>query len=336
MGIPAATSNSHIADDNIADNHNNTTTTETAIPETKTATTHVVTSVLGGIGMNHTTWRPPAHQAAAKTIFLARHAEAEHNVEPPNYSLSDPRLTVVGVRQAQQQLRNHLPADARANLPLVVCSPMRRALQTVQYAFGRQIEWHGIRLVVHPDLQEISGGDHHHPCDQGSSRDQLMEWFPTLDQEIQQHLPDGWELTGKSSLLQGSEERKDQAIHDRIQRFKEWLLQRPESVILVMTHNGLLRHMLGVDLWSQHGHSPRGFENSEVRRYTLGWEEVDVEEVEVTDQELSVQHEGHGVKGAAVQSTARRQLPGPFEQATTHVLTLNAVDHEVKSVGYLD
>ena len=52
-------------------------------------------------------------------------------------------------------------------------------------------------------------------------------------------------------------------------RAKALLQSRPETVIVVVTHNGFLRTLLGDSVWSKNGRSPNGFTNGEIRRVVM-------------------------------------------------------------------
>jgi broad specificity phosphatase PhoE len=134
---------------------------------------------------------------------------------------------------------------------------MQRAIQTCLYAFRSQIDWGNVRMELLGDLQETSLM----PCDKGSSKEQLREWFPELDGQLNA-LADGWEEKSACDC-------QPEALSERSRRVMEWLMARPEQVIVCVTHNGFLRHLLGQNLWSEQGERPMGFANAEVRRLVL-------------------------------------------------------------------
>eukprot|EP00158_Paraphelidium_tribonemae_P006395 Partr_v1_DN27801_c0_g1_i2_m22664 putative phosphoglycerate mutase len=210
-------------------------------------------SLLKGTGMNHSTFQS---HPAAKTIYFIRHAQALHNVAS-DFSIPDPRLTALGIRQAQR-IRDTIPADALANLELIVTSPMHRTVQTTLIAFRTQIEWQRLPVVLKPELQET----HAEPCDTGSPAHQLIEAFPQLEHELKALPPNWYSKTGINAPT-------DDAWKSRAEMMRKWLIDRPERVIVVMCHNGFLRHLVGDELWSSHGRTPLGFSNGEARRYQL-------------------------------------------------------------------
>ena len=240
---------SYVASD-IVDNN------ASSIPSRSTSPAmHSETSSMKGIGMNHSTWQ--SADPTSKTIFFLRHAEALHNVPPPDYTIPDPRLTPLGVRQSQR-IRDTVPADARANISLIVTSPLRRALQTTLLGFGQQIHWQGVPLEIWPDLQETAT----HPCDRGSSTQELVDLFPDV-KELVLALPSGWQDKGPV------DDMWEERIRQRAQKVLKALKDRPERTILVVTHNGFLRRLLGDDVWALDGRVPDGFKNAEVRRFTM-------------------------------------------------------------------
>lgn len=204
-----------------------------------------------GTGMNHTTW-----MTGEKTIHFIRHAQAQHNATG-DHSIPDPRLTAEGVRQAQR-IKDGIPADVLAHLELIVCSPMRRTIQTTLLAFHRQIEWQGVPVKLSADLQEKNG----HPCDTGSPQSILLSEFPQLEKEINE-LPVSW------YLKQGDYASDRASLEKRAAKFTSWLLSRPEKIIVVVSHNGFLEYLVGNEFWTSSGTAPNGFENAEVKSFSL-------------------------------------------------------------------
>lgn len=251
--------------------------------------------IMRGIGMNHSTWRT---SLGNKTVYFIRHAEAEHNIgSPPDYTLPDPRLTSTGVQQAQR-IRDAIPLDALANVQLIVTSPMQRAIQTCLYAFRSQIDWGNVQVEVLADLQETSLL----PCDVGSSREQLREIFPELDKELA-GLAEGWQRKSACDC-------QPEAVKERSKRVLKWLMNRPERVIVCITHNGLLHRLLGDDLWTEHGERPTGFANGEVRRLVLQPTNYD---------------------------TSGKQLDGELGLTKAGVMTIDRTfSHEIAEIGHLD
>ena len=113
--------------------------TKEATPTGASVTTTVSASVA--------TAAAPAEPAGAR-FFFVRHGEGEHNAlidagkaegdaakTEAGRDLLDPRLTARGREQAAA-LRARLQAEGGAAFELVVTSPLSRALETAQIAFG--------------------------------------------------------------------------------------------------------------------------------------------------------------------------------------------------------
>ncbi|KAG5463605.1 MAG: histidine phosphatase superfamily, partial [Olpidium bornovanus] len=220
---------------------------------------------------------PPAGagQAEAKTVYLTRHAEAEHNVRR-RYYLRDPRLTDRGRQQAAVELPRSLrglapPGSAGGKgegereeeeeggeggpaLDLIVTSPLKRTLQTSLLGYRRYVDA-GVPVVVLPELQELGAL----PADTGSPLADLEAEFPRLSFERLE------EIERASGGRPWYEKRGDYAptlyaVARRTRRLVSWLLARPEENIAVVTHSGLLHWIL---------RQLREFRNAEVRRYAL-------------------------------------------------------------------
>jgi len=176
------------------------------------------------------------------SVYLFRHAQAEHNISS-RYHLHDPPLTKLGVLQAQHIEKNH--SDIVPDL--IICSPMRRTLQTTLLAFGTYIG--GVPLVILPQLQETSN----FPCDTGTERSSLEKEFPNLDFSL---LTDEW--TTKEGFYAPAQ------VTERALWVRKWIKERPEKKIVVVGHAGFLQYLLD---------NPQAFANGEGRTYTFDEEE---------------------------------------------------------------
>lgn len=190
-----------------------------------------IVTTMRGTGMNHTTWQiqPPSTTRSAlpaKTIFLVRSTESR------SIPSVDPRLTDRGVRQAMR-IRDLLPADALANLHLIVTAPLQRTLQTSLLAFGPQIQWQGVPMKLCCDL--TSEGE------QGTPAYRLKELFPSLYDELEQHLhrDQWWSREGYDH-----HEEKEGVV----QKLTRWLLGQRERVILVVVPEQLWDLFTGLPL----------------------------------------------------------------------------------------
>ncbi|KAI1187347.1 histidine phosphatase superfamily [Nemania serpens] len=104
----------------------------------------------------------------APTIHILRHAHAAHQSNP-DLIIHDPELTELGIQQCQT-----LAADIAklGKIDLILCSPLKRAIQTAVTAFPAYMQSQS-QIVLLPDLQE-SGTEN---SDVGSSRADLVRQF---------------------------------------------------------------------------------------------------------------------------------------------------------------
>ncbi|KAJ3571191.1 hypothetical protein NPX13_g5469 [Xylaria arbuscula] len=167
------------------------------------------------------------------TLILIRHAEAEHN-ETKNYSIHDPDLTKLG-REQCADLRKGLIADPLAHqAELIITSPMRRTMQTALDTVDWLIE-KGVKIQADALWQENSAK----PCDVGTAVSSLTDEFPSIDYStVDPVWPDKTSPAGRQYHYTKS------AVVARGQAALQKLYERPEKVIVVVSHSGFLR--LGV------------------------------------------------------------------------------------------
>ncbi|GAW13074.1 hypothetical protein ANO14919_024520 [Xylariales sp. No.14919] len=164
------------------------------------------------------------------TLILIRHAQAEHN-ETKDYSIHDPSLTKLG-REQCVKLRKGLIEDPLAQqAELIITSPMRRTIQTALDTVDWLIE-KGVKIQADADWQENS----EKPCDVGSAISKVAEEFPSIDYStVDPTWPD------KTSLVGSRYRYTKTAIIARAQAALQQLYERPEKVIIVVSHSGFLR-----------------------------------------------------------------------------------------------
>ncbi|KAI5920997.1 histidine phosphatase superfamily [Camillea tinctor] len=164
------------------------------------------------------------------TLILVRHAQALHN-ETHDYSIHDPDLTKVG-RDQCKTLRQALMEDPTAQIAeLVITSPMRRTIQTALSSVDWLLE-KGIPIQADAGWQENSNK----PCDTGSPIDKVAAEFPTVDfSSVDPVWPD------KTSPNASHYHYTKTALLLRGQAALKKLYERPEKVIIVVSHSGFLR-----------------------------------------------------------------------------------------------
>ncbi|HAD14619.1 MAG TPA: histidine phosphatase family protein [Saprospirales bacterium] len=156
------------------------------------------------------------------TLYILRHGQTELN-----------RLSIVQGSGVDSDLNDHGYAQAKAffdthqhvDFDLVITSKLKRTHQTVQQFIDRNIPWEQTA-----DVNEISWGIHegkHHSPEQNERYQQMIEAWRSGDLD--------------ASIEQGESARQ---LFERIERFVEWVKQRPEKKILVATHGRAIRCLI--------------------------------------------------------------------------------------------
>jgi broad specificity phosphatase PhoE len=126
---------------------------------------------------------------------------------------------------------------ARLGIDLLVTSPLTRALQT-SLAVLEAVP--ATPLIVHPLLRERLDDS----CDVGTPASLLAARFHGVDFG---GLEETWWHTGNEGERGFAVEPRD-GFRRRVQEFRDWLLAREESRILVVSHVGVLFELCGVRL----------------------------------------------------------------------------------------
>jgi len=213
-----------------------------------------------------------------KKIHFIRHAEGHHNVAtmktgnndcltvdhagkcPAEHPLWDARLTDVGVAQAKA-LRAHLasrPSGGKSftSFDLVVVSPLTRTCETALHVFGRarkpgcpvfldggmappespeakaKQKVAAPRILVREECRERWGK---FVCDGRRAISEIYEEFPDFDfSEVE---------NDEDVFYSGNDRETDEHCCERALHFLQWLNNRPEKCIAVVTHSSFLRHL---------------------------------------------------------------------------------------------
>ncbi|KAI0596183.1 histidine phosphatase superfamily [Biscogniauxia sp. FL1348] len=164
------------------------------------------------------------------TLMLVRHAQALHNATH-DYSIRDPELSEIGREQCFPLRRGLMEDPIAQKAELVITSPMRRTIQT---ALG-SVDWlleKGVKIQADAGWQENSDK----PCDTGSPVDKLTAEFPAVDfSTVDPVWPD------KTSPAASHYRYTKTALLVRAQASLKKLYERPEKVILVVSHSAFMR-----------------------------------------------------------------------------------------------
>lgn len=168
-------------------------------------------------------------EPAAGTVFLMRHATADHNGRH-NYRQRDPSLAPSGVIDAQKAI----PSSRSPDLPdLILISPLSRAIQTAQVIFGGVVYPGKLpEIQIWPDLRECNNGISSH----GSSLAVLRERFPTYDFS---ECHEEWDYEREThATAVARSERVRQRLKDLAMTYRK---------IWVVTHSIFLSYLVNVE-----------------------------------------------------------------------------------------
>ena len=182
----------------------------------------------------------PAPQGPTKQIILIRHghslgqnAKNDGKNRKTDQSLIDAGLSSKGKTQA----RNLPKAFDISNIPLIVSSPLTRALQTAAIIFKNRADT--TTIIVHFHIREIGSGI---PENQPRAIKAVLRDLPfitdgafqeveSIDTSLQ---PDNWPDVGSQI---------DKA--DELANFKTWLYhERAEEIIAVICHHNVIVTLL--------------------------------------------------------------------------------------------
>ncbi|KAH8895622.1 phosphoglycerate mutase-like protein [Thozetella sp. PMI_491] len=165
------------------------------------------------------------------TLHLIRHAQGFHNLSAANHSIPDALLTEYGKQQCQS-LHDSFPAAP--SIDLIVASPLKRTIYTALLSFKSIIEKKNLVVLAVPDLQEVSDM----PSDTGSELAELETEFAGQPVDFSLLYP-GWNRKeGRGAPWAGP-------MKVRAQKAREWLRDREETNIAVVTHGGFLAYFTG-------------------------------------------------------------------------------------------
>jgi len=178
-----------------------------------------------------------------RTIHFIRHAQATHNAAFLSHGRSaykdpafhDARLTEFGKEQCAALRNSSVCRQIAPEIQLVLVSPCSRATQTALLAFRDLVPMDdgSVKWIALESLREKSG---HNPCDGRRAVSVLTKEFPMISYDF---MEDDTDVYGEETL--GLEQREtDEMIIARAHAFFEWLKDRPETNIAVVTHSAFL------------------------------------------------------------------------------------------------
>lgn len=164
-------------------------------------------------------------------VCFIRHAQALHNANLKFVGERDPNLTAKGLMQCEMA-RYNWAAEVFDEADLLVVSPLQRALQTISILNGQNID--DSRFCISPFCSEFWSAK----CDEGTPKEELLQYSPWIaGWSGFDALPDNWWPS-----------QKETDKNSRVCKFLEFLCQRPEKKIVVVSHGGFLSRIIGFHL----------------------------------------------------------------------------------------
>ncbi|KAF2642888.1 phosphoglycerate mutase family protein-like protein [Massarina eburnea CBS 473.64] len=197
-------------------------------------------------------------------ISLVRHAEGYHNLYR-DYTLPDPLLTPVGKQQCAA-LSSKFPHHDTVDL--VVASPLRRTVQTAAYSFGPTLARPEVPFILHPALQEVAASGSDTGTDAGLLTKAIEDMFQG------ENLGFDWTKVDQSQVTDGWNSKKGywaytrKALSARSADVRNWLFQRPELHIIIVTH-GAIAHFITEDWDVEDPMTMTAYQNCEVRDFVF-------------------------------------------------------------------
>lgn len=206
------------------------------------------------------------HSAMARSnnmrvLHLIRHAQGFHNVSKDyrNPDFKDAQLTPYGINQCKQL--SHRLIEEDIHVDCIICSPMRRAIQTAYYSFEHfffnddQLNNTNDNKKIDPPFPIVACENWretvNYVCDVRLTKEELMKDFPFVDFTKIEHDHDPiWkyyeDLHGSHDIYQmGRESKDDQALQKRGRGAWKTIANRPshERSFAVVSHSAFFMHM---------------------------------------------------------------------------------------------
>jgi broad specificity phosphatase PhoE len=158
------------------------------------------------------------------TIHIIRHGETAYNrLGMVQGSGIDSDLNETGQAQARAFYEYYRDQDFQ----LVVTSGLKRTHQTAGLFIADGLPW-----IQDTDINEISWGEHEGLV---GTPERIAEYEKTIT---------AWQSGDYDASLPGGETARQ--LGERVQRFIDWIKQRPEQRILVCTHGRTMRALISL------------------------------------------------------------------------------------------
>lgn len=182
-------------------------------------------------------------------LYILRHAQSLHNewfirrlYTPSLWTTYDSKIVdaslsnsgTIQAKNLENQFKS-IPFD------LVICSPLTRALQTMNYSLGQR----NIKTIITPLIRERCD----RLADTGKPLSELKKKYENY--EFLHFMSENWWETKK--IQENDEEVKEnnETVKQRANEFKNFLKTREEKNVLVITHGNFIRILLNKFIMSR-------------------------------------------------------------------------------------
>ncbi|KAF2072733.1 hypothetical protein CYY_005949 [Polysphondylium violaceum] len=183
-----------------------------------------------------------------KKIYLIRHAQSTYNASArKGYDpmLFDARLSELGITQAEELANNitKLPSIPQ----LIVSTPMSRALHTTKRGILEYAKCNNIPVMVSPLHHEfVRTSD-----DNGRPKSLVAKDYPEFDLSqleerwwwLPANIKDDFSIDTEEYFKTVGYQESEEHLMTRISKFKEWINQRPETVMVFVGHSDFFYHL---------------------------------------------------------------------------------------------
>ncbi|KAL1214209.1 Phosphoglycerate mutase-like protein [Cardamine amara subsp. amara] len=185
-----------------------------------------------------------------KTLHLVRHAQGIHNValeehgeKPESEKLFDAHLSQKGLQQASERRKEITKSGLLNTIELVITSPLRRAMETSIGVFrGKEdinISDDFLKANNYPPILALEICRERmglYPCDRRASITTSRTCFPEIDFTMIE--------SDEDALWKDKEREKLEEVATRGLQFFNWLWERPEKEIAIVSHGIFLQQTL--------------------------------------------------------------------------------------------
>jgi broad specificity phosphatase PhoE len=190
-----------------------------------------------------------------KNIYWVRHAEAQSNISEINYKIIDPGLTSLGYIQCEI-LKKYLESNKIIGyIDLVVVSPLERTLETCNRIIDHN---NSIPIISLDEIRERID----HPCHKRDLISKKKSQYKFINYN---QIKNDYDFL--YDKFNGNEPESNVKL--RCKWFIDWLKNRKEKNILVITHGNFLFPMFA-DILSNVGNI-NFFSNCEIRKSNINF-----------------------------------------------------------------